>query len=135
MSADLEAQIAIRLRLIASGVNLHVENNILDRNARQALLPSIVIGEATVVDEGTSLARRITRVTHTLHVWVKSTSREDLKRIMQLMRASLMSGRLTLQNGYHVIDGRVVSTRAVSDPDGETAHGVFVYECLVQEPT
>ena len=135
MSADLAIQVAIRARLVATSAvtDLVPESNILDRNATPAPRPSIVIGEAQVVDEGRSIARTRERVFHTIHVWKTELSREGVKEIMAAARAAIRSARLDLGAEYHCVDWRVSSARAMSDPDGESSHGVMVVDVLAEE--
>ncbi|WP_370158465.1 DUF3168 domain-containing protein [Salipiger bermudensis] len=135
MSADLAIQVAIRARLVATSAvtDLVPASNILDRNATPAPRPSIVIGEAQVVDEGRSIARTRERVFHTIHVWKTELSREGVKEIMAAARAAIRSARLDLGAQYHCVDWRVSSARAMSDPDGESSHGVMVVDVLAEE--
>ncbi|MFD1341455.1 DUF3168 domain-containing protein [Litorisediminicola beolgyonensis] len=135
MSVDLAVQIAIRKRLVATTAvtDLVPASSILDRNASPAPRPGIVIGKAQVVDTGTSLQRNRSRVYHTIHVWKTEPSREGVKAIMAAIRAAIRSERLDLGVGLHCADWKVSSTRAMSDPDGESSHGVMVVEVLVLE--
>ena len=135
MSIDLAVQKAIRARLVASAevTDLVPATAILDRNSTPAPRPSIVLGEAQVIDEGGSIARTRSRVYHTLHVWKTEPSREGVKTIMAAVRAAMRASRLDLGAGYHCADWRVSSMRAMSDPDGETSHGVMVIDLLVDE--
>lgn len=135
MSADLAIQIAIRARLVATSAvtDLVPVSNILDRNATPAPRPSIVIGEAQVVDEGSTISRTRERVFHTIHVWKTELSREGVKEIMAAARAAIRSTRLDLGAEYHCVDWRVSSTRSMSDPDGESSHGVMVVDVLAEE--
>jgi hypothetical protein len=137
MSADLAVQKAIRARLIdTSAVTALVPaTSILDRNARPAPRPGIVIGDAQEVDEGTSLSRTRTRVFHTVHVWKTEPSREGVKIIAGEILKAIRGARLDLGANYHCADWRVSNTRTMSDPDGETSHAVIVVECLVEEVT
>ncbi|WOI55127.1 DUF3168 domain-containing protein [Palleronia sp. LCG004] len=133
---DLAVQIALRARLVASpDVTVDVPPDaILDRNARPAPTPGIVMGEAQVIDVSEiDLDHRRSRVTHTLHIWQRSQSREGVKRIMGAMRAAILPGRLDLGPELHAVQTRVTQMRALSDPDGETAHGVLTVEILVEE--
>ncbi|MDM8167154.1 DUF3168 domain-containing protein [Roseovarius sp.] len=135
MSVDLAVQKAIRARLVATPAvtDLVPASSILDRNARPAPRPGIVIGDAQVIDEGRSIARTRSRVYHTVHVWKTEPSREGVKEIMAAIRAAIRTGRLDLGPGYHCADWRVSSMRALSDPDGESSHGVMTIDCLVEE--
>ena len=132
MSADLAVQIAIRARLVATSAvtDLVPATSILDRNATPAPRPSIVIGESQIVDEGSSIARTRERVFHTIHVWKTELSREGVKEIMAEIRTALRSARLDLGASYHCADWRVSSAGTMSDPDGETSHGVLVVDVL-----
>ncbi|NDV52164.1 DUF3168 domain-containing protein [Salipiger sp. PrR003] len=135
MSADLPVQIALRARLVASPAvtGLVPASSILDRNSTPAPRPSIILGEVQVIDEGDSIARTRERIVHTLHVWKTEPSREGIKQIMAAMRAAIRSARLDLGTDYHCVDWRVSSVRALSDPDGESSHGVLTVEVLAEE--
>lgn len=135
MSIDLETQKAIRSRLVATSAvtDLVPAISILDRNQRPTPSPSIILGEAQSVDEGTSLQRLHTRVYHTLHVWKREASLEGVKDICAVIRAALRDGRLTLASGLHAADAKVSSIRTMRDPDGETSHGIVTVEILVSE--
>ena len=133
MSVDLAVQKAIRARLVASAevTVLVPAASILDRHARPAPRPGIIIGDAqTVRDEG--LDRRRVRVFHDLHVWTREPSTEVGKRIMGAVAVALR-GRLDLGDGLHCADCRVTGTRVMRDPDGETTHGVLGVEALALE--
>ncbi|SDY18175.1 DUF3168 domain-containing protein [Citreimonas salinaria] len=135
MSVDLAVQKAIRARLAATSTvtALVPATSIIDTNGRPAPRPSIILGEAQVVDQGDSIARTRSRVYHTLHVWKTEVSREGVKTIAGAVRSAIHAGRLDLGAGYHCADWRVSSIRAMSDPDGESAHAVLVVDVLVEE--
>lgn len=135
MSVDLAVQRALRARLVATSAvtDLVPAGSILDRNQRPAPSPSIILGEVQVVDEGTSLARAIVRVYHTIHVWRREASLEGVKEIAGAIRAAIRAGRLELGEGLHAADARVSSIRTLRDPDGETSHAVVTLEVLVLE--
>ena len=133
MSVDLAVQKAIRARLVASAevTALVPALSILDRHARPAPRPGIIIGDAqTMLDDG--MSRRRVRVFHDLHVWTREPSTEVGKRIMGAVTDALR-GRLDLGTGMHCADCRVTGTRVMRDPDGETTHGVLGVEALVEE--
>lgn len=131
---DLAVQKAIRALLIADPavIALVPAASILDRHQRPAPDPAIILGEAQVLDEGTSLARTHARVAHTLHVWKREPSLEGAKTILGAIRRALRS-RLDLGQGLHAADTLVTSSRVLRDPDGETSHGVLTVEVLVAE--
>ena len=128
-------QVAIRSRLVATNgvVTLVPAANIRDVGLRPAAFPTIALGESQAVDEGTSLKRAHTRVYHTLHVWVKEPTLEQVKVICAAIRKAIHAGRLTLSAGFHCADAQVSSMRQIRDPDGETSHGVVTVEVLVAE--
>lgn len=135
MSAALAVQRALRTRLIGTPAVLALvpAGSILDRNERPAPSPSIVLGEAQEVDEGTDLKRRHVRVYHTAHVWKREPSLEGAMLICAEVRRAINASRLLLETGLHCADAHVSSVRTMRDPDGETSHGVVTIEVLVEE--
>ena len=135
MTPDLATQKAIRSRLVATQAvtDLVPANNILDRNQRPAPSPSIILGEAQVVDEGTSMQRKHSRIFHTIHVWKKEGSLEGVKRISGAIRNALHFSRMDLDPGFHAADIKVAGMRHVRDPNGETSHSIVTVEILVAE--
>ncbi|WP_313349931.1 DUF3168 domain-containing protein [Paracoccus sp. (in: a-proteobacteria)] len=135
MSVDLEVQKAIRARftMTAALMALVPADHVLDTSQRPSPVPSIILGESQSVDEATSLRRSHTRVYHTLHVWTREPSLEQVKVICGEIRRSLMLGRLVLASPLHCADLRVASMRYLRDPDGEHSHGVVTVEALVSE--
>tara|TARA_R110002020_G_scaffold5179_4_gene21921 strand:- start:7957 stop:8370 length:414 start_codon:yes stop_codon:yes gene_type:complete len=134
MSADLAFQKAIRARLVeAAGVIALVPaGSILDRNARPAPDPSIIIGEDQTVDEE-RISRNVLRIYSTLHVWKKEPSLVGVKAIAGAIRVAIHESRLSLDSGFECGDCLVSSVRYMRDPDGETSHGVVTVEALISE--
>jgi hypothetical protein len=134
MSADLAVQRAVRAHLTAAAAvtALVPATSILDRHARPAPDPSIIIGEGQTI-EGGDIARKVQRVIMDLHVWKKEPSTAGAKAIAGAVRAALHSGRLVLDAPYHCGDCRVPHMRYLRDPDGETSHAVVTIETLVSE--
>lgn len=134
MSADHTVQTAIRARLVATPAVLALvpATSILDRNARPAPDPSIILGEGQAVDEG-RIARNVQRVYATLHVWKKEPGLAGVKQIAGAIRTAIKSKTFGLDEPYHCGDSFVSDMRFLRDPDGETAHGVVTVECLVSE--
>lgn len=133
MSADHAVQTAIRARLVATPAVLALvpATSILDRNARPAPDPSIILGEGQAVDEG-RIARNVQHVYATLHIWKKEPGLAGVKQIAGAIRTAIHAGRLDVA-GYQCGDSFVSDMRYLRDPDGETAHGVVTIECLVSE--
>jgi hypothetical protein len=134
MSADLAVQKAIRGRLTATSAvtDLVPATSILDRHARPAPDPSIILGEGQCIPAD-DLARQVVRVVLDLHILKKEPGLAGVKTIGAAIRAALHSGRLTLDTGFHCGDCRVSSMRWLRDPDGETGHGVVTVETIVSE--
>ena len=135
MSIDLEVQKALRARFTTTAALMALvpADNVLDTNQRPSPVPSILLGESQSVDEGTSLRRTHTRVYHTVHVWTREASRDQVKVICGEIRRSIGFGRLVLSAPLHCADVLVSSMRFLRDPDGEHAHGVVTVEVLVSE--
>lgn len=134
MIAALAVQKAIRARLVGSAgvIALVPAASILDRNARPAPDPSIILGEDQAVDEG-DISRKVQRVYSTLHVWKKEPSLVGVKGIAGAMRTAIHGAPLALETGFHAGDCRVSGMRFLRDQDGETSHGVVTIETLVSE--
>lgn len=134
MSADLALQKALRARLIgtAAVTALVPAASILDRHARPAPDPSIIIGEGQAL-EGDHLDRSDQRIIMDLHVWKKEPSLAGVKAIAGAVRKSLNVSNLPPTDSFHIGDCRVSSMRYLRDPDGETSHAVVTVEALVVE--
>lgn len=133
MSADHALQVAIRARLVATSAvtALVPATSILDRNARPAPDPSIILGEGQSVDNG-RIDRKTQRVYATLHVWKKEPGLAGAKAIAGAIRTAIHAER-PVGIGYQIGDCFVSGTRFMRDPDGETAHGVVTIEALMSE--
>ena len=131
----LAVQKAIRARLtgVAAVTALVSAASILDRNERPAPDPSIILGEDQVVDHGTSIARDTARVHSTIHIWKTEPSLVGVKTIAGAIWKALKGSPLILDAGLECGDCRVVDTRFLRDPDGETSHGIVRVETLVRE--
>lgn len=134
MSADVAVQKVIRARLIADAAvtNVVAAANILDRHARPAPSPSIIIGEGQSI-EGDRIDRRDQRIVMDLHVWKQETSLAGVKAIAGAIRAAIIGARLGTIPGFHFADCRVSSMRYLRDPGGEYSHAVVTVETLVVE--
>lgn len=132
MSTELVVQKAIRSRLVNTSAvtDLVPAANILDRHARPAPDPSIILGEDQLVDRG-DVARASTTVFSTLHIWKKEVSLTGAKAIGGAIRTAIHSARLDLDPGFVCGGCHVESARYMRDPDGETSHGILTIETLV----
>lgn len=113
-------------------LSLVPRQNIIDRNARPIIDPSIIIGEDQGVDEG-FIKRNVTRVYHTIHVWKKEESLAGVKRINASIKKAIRKARFQPVEGFHFADLYVSGDRTLRDPDGLTSHGVVTVEALIQE--
>ncbi|TDK38606.1 DUF3168 domain-containing protein [Rhizobium deserti] len=135
MSPEAALQKAIRARLISTAAvtGLVPASSILDRNQRPAPSPSIILGEAVARDDGETIARSRVTVFADVHVWKREPSLEGAKDISGAIRAALRVRNSDAQDGFHIADWRVASTRFLRDPDGETSHGVMTIQAIVEE--
>lgn len=133
MSANLALQKSVRGRLIATPgcTDLVPEQNILDRHARPAPDPSIIIGEGQSLDAG-RIARNVQQIVLDLHIWKKEPSTEGSKRIAGAIRTALRAA-LPAVDGYTFTDCHVAGERFLRDPDGETSHGVVTVQAFASE--
>lgn len=136
MSAEIALQQGLRARLVATPAvtALVPATAILDRHARPAPDPSIILGEDQVT-EGDDIKRSMLSIWSTVHVFKKEPSLEGVKAIGGAIREAVQSSRLELAAGYHCGDCYVSSARYLRDPDGETSHGVITIESLVEVVT
>lgn len=135
MTAEIALQKALRLCLAGTPAvaSLVPATSMLDRNERPAPDPSIILGEAQSIDEGTSIARKLVRIYLDLHIWKKERSTAGVKAIAGAVRSAIHAGRPALEAGFHCVDCRVSSQRFLRDPGGEFSHGVVTIDALVQE--
>lgn len=130
---SLAIQAAIRARLVASSAvtALVPVASILDRNARPAPFPSVIVGEGqTVPDEG--IARNRHEVFMDMHLWATEPGTMVSKQIAGTVREALADTCWNIP-GLHVIDLRIASTRFMRDPDGLHSHGVVSLQFRVME--
>lgn len=135
MSATLALQVALRERLTttAAVTSLVPAASILDRNQRPAPVPSIVLGEAQAVHEGTDHARRRSRVYHTIHIFNSEPGLAGAQEIAGNVREAIHWQRFNLAPPYQCVTAMVQGIRVMRDPDGETAHAVVTVEALIVE--
>ncbi|MGV8831255.1 MAG: DUF3168 domain-containing protein [Devosia sp.] len=128
-------QKAVHGVLTASGgvTALVPATSIADFGGVPTLFPSIIVGEAQIIDEGQRVDRSVVRVYLTLHLWTKEPSLNAVKKIGGAVRAALSGPMPALDGGYVLGDLRIDDTRYVRDPSGENGHGVVTLNALVGE--
>lgn len=129
-------QKAVYERLVATPavVALVPVADIEDRSSgAETVFPCILLGEGQMVDEGTSIARKVTRVYSTWHLWTKETNLTGVKHIGGAFRDAIRSARFTLDGGFHCTDLKIDDTRYLRDPSGENGHGIITINALVSE--
>lgn len=67
----------------------------------------------------------------TLHIWSKSNSMMEIKTIIGEIRALLHRATL-IKTGYNIVDSLCVDTKAMTDPDGQTRHGIIRFRVTIQ---
>lgn len=138
MMADVATQIAIRARLIASPAVLALvpAGSILDRHARPAPMPSIIIGEAVSTQPGGHVGGVLTKVSASLHVWQAEPSFEQCKAICGAIHAALFQHRLAMPDpALSCVECEVASVRYLRDPVEGVSHAAILVEVLVHGVT
>lgn len=134
---SLAVQKALRARLITTGAvtALVPAENILDRNARPAPDPSIILGEDQEVDARIEVKRNYVEVYCSLHIWKRELGLVGCKAIAgAIRRAVARSTRLEINDpDFGSVDLRIDGTRFIRDPGGEFSHGIVTVFALVHE--
>lgn len=102
--------------------------HVYDRVPADAQLPYITLGDGTWRDWSTSTevgAEHDLR----LHVWVRDGGRSVVRTIADTVHARLNDQALSLDLGV-LINLRFQNARILTDPDGETWHGVLSYRAV-----
>lgn len=103
-----------------------------DAGGLPTVFPSILIGEAHIVDEN-RIARDVHRVYLTWHIWTREPRLNQAKKIGGAFREAIRGPRIALEGGYHLADLLIESVRYIRDPGGENGHGVVTINALVSE--
>lgn len=106
--------------------------NILDRNARPIVDPSITVGADQGVDAG-YIARDVTTVYHTLHIWKKENGLIGAKFIEAAITKAVKKARFEAVDGYHFADVRVSDSLTLREAEGDFSHGVVTVTAIIQE--
>jgi hypothetical protein len=133
MEPSLALQKAIRARLVATSAvtALVPAANVLDKNSRPEVFPSINIGEGQTVP-GDGLARNRHTVFADLHVWQTEAGLAVNKAIVGAIRQAFGAPFYTI-DGHHVADLSITSARFMRDPDGVHSHGIVSIEAQLVE--
>ena len=127
-------QKAVHARLIGdAGLTAMVPaaNMVDDYGGVPTKFPCILVGEAQVVNEGQSIARKVNRVYLTIHLWTAEPRLTLVKKIGGAFRDALDGPRLTLEGGYQLADLYIADTRYIRDQSGTNGHGVITINALV----
>jgi hypothetical protein len=105
--------------------------NIADIGGLPSVFPSIVIGEAQIVDEGQRVDRSVVRVYLTCHIWTREPHLNHVKKVGGAIRLAVEAARPTMQGGYRLGDLRIENVQYLRDPGGENGHGVVTLNAIV----
>ncbi|MBN9347566.1 MAG: DUF3168 domain-containing protein [Devosia sp.] len=130
-----QVQKAVHALLIGTGAltDLVPAESIADFGGVPTVFPSIIVGEAQIVDEGQQIDRSVMRVYLTLHLWTKEAALNAVKKIGGAVRTAMHGQRPPLGGGFQLGDLGIESVRYVRDPSGENGHGVVTINALVSE--
>jgi len=133
MEPSLALQKAIRARLIGTPAvtALVPAANVLDKNSRPEVFPSIIIGEAQTVP-GDGLARTRYTVFADLHLWQTEPGLAFVKGVAGALWGAFRTPFYTI-DGHHVADLHITSSRFIRDPDGLHSHGIISVEAQLVE--
>lgn len=133
MSFELVAQQAIYTKLngAIAGVTVYDDVPILPSGQPAANFPYIVIGNDTyrAWDNDNQLGAD---VTITLHIWSRAGGMKEAKTIAGQAYALLNRASFSIV-GYVVLDCLCEFSEFMTDPDGETRHGVVRYRMTIQK--
>ena len=100
-----------------------------DTPPADAKFPYLTIGDEQNIDDG-SACGAAWEVIADVHVWSRpdTGSRSELKRLMAQVEPLLTVLTLT---GFRIVVQHLQGTRALTDPDGLTKHGVMTFRYLI----
>ena len=132
MSFELVAQQAIYAKMNGNiGATVYDDVPMLPSGQPSANFPYVVIGNDTLVawDNDSQLGADITI---TLHIWSRAAGMKEAKTIAGQIYDLLHHATFSIP-GYSVIDCLSEFSEFMTDPDGETRHGVLRYRLTIQE--
>ena len=131
---ELQKAIVTKLRASSDLVAIVGMNGIFDRNEGRRVFPSIVLGEAQVINEDETIgvpgAYLYSVVYNDLHLWSRDVGLAECKDMAAAVRRAL-HGTVTI-NGY-VDVLHFEQARFMRDPQGEAGHGVVTVWCRIWE--
>lgn len=133
MSFELAAQQAIFTKLngFIAGVTVYDDVPMLPSGQPTANFPYVVIGNDTMAawDTDDQLGGEITI---TLHIWSRAGGMKEAKTIAGAIYTLLHRATFSIA-GYVVLDCLCEFSEFLTDPDGETRHGIVRYRMTMQK--
>lgn len=133
MSFELAAQQAIFTRLdgqIGAGVTVYDDVPMLPSGQPLANFPYVVIGNDTFLSWDND-DRTGAEMTITLHIWSRAAGMKEAKTIAGAIYDRLHRQTFTVAD-CQFIDCLCEFSEFMTDPDGETRHGIVRYRLTVQ---
>lgn len=126
-------QKAVHAALVASPglVALVPADNVGDFGGVPTKFPSIIMGEAQIVDEGQRIDRSVVRVYLTCHIWTREPYLNQVKKIGNEIRVLIPAAGAASLDSFHLGDLRLETIRYVRDPSGDNGHGIVTLNALV----
>lgn len=132
MSFEFPAQQAIYTALNGNiAATVYDDVPILPSGQPAANFPYVVVGETTAAPWDTD-DRTGASITVTLHIWSRYAGMKEAKAIASAIYAILHRASLTI-TGNHAVDCLYEFSSFMTDPDGETRHGVLRYRITLQD--
>lgn len=132
MSVEFALQTAVYSALTSDASLMNLVTAIYDDVPQgDAELPYVTIGDAqhNEWDTDTELGRQVTL---TLHSWSQYAGRKEIKNIQGAIYDVLHRGSLSI-TGYTLVLCDFVSSETFLDSDGQTRHGVQVFNVLIEK--
>lgn len=131
MSFENAVQVAIYQKLTNDPSVMALVDAVYDDVPQGCDFPYITIGEDNHVSIDTDLDNYM-QVSITIHVWSRENGRKQTKEIQGAIYNSLQRAEL-VYSGYKFVNIMSESSESFLDADGETRHGVQIFNLIILE--
>ena len=106
-----------------------ISDRVYDRAPQTVVYPFVQVAELQLIADDAECVDGF-EVYIDIHAWSRSYGSPEVRRICSAVHTALSSNFLTLSS-FVMVETRHDSTRVLSDPDGETSHGIITFRALV----